>query len=197
VKIGYARTSTAKNQSGLEAQIEALKKAGCKKIYSETASGKNRDRPELESMLKSLRKGDTVVSKMDRLARSLQNLFAITEEIGNAGANFTLLDQPSLDTTTASGKLLFSVLGALGEFERTLIVTRTTEGRERAIAAGKHMGRPSKLTEKQDKRLLRAYADGDSYNEIAQEFGLSRMSVYRRLRPVIEAKKREELGGAR
>jgi len=195
-RFGYARTSTIKQDNGLETQIEALKKAKCDKIYSEQISGRSKNRPELNKMLDNLREGDVVVSRLDRLARSLHDLFSITKRIEEAGASFLLLDHPSLDTTTSSGKLLFSVLGALAEFERSLIVSRTKAGREAALERNpeKNMGRPFRTKSDIDEQMRVAYEMGKSYNEIAETYGVSRMTAYRRIRPLIEAKKAKEAG---
>jgi DNA invertase Pin-like site-specific DNA recombinase len=183
MKIGYARVSTASGQeSGLETQIDALKKAGCERIYSDKLSGKNRDRPELEAMLKALRKGDHVVAaKIDRIARSMGDLYGIAKSIEDAGCDMTFLDQ-DIDTSTPTGKLLFGILGSLAEFERSLIVSRVKAGQARAKARGTKLGRKRGTTKQQDSQMLLAYEQGQSWNQIADTFGVSRMSVYRRLR---------------
>ena len=129
MKIGYARVS--KLDQNTELQVAALKDAGCDEIYSENLSGKNRNRPELKALLKSLRKDDTVVAtKIDRLARSLTDLFKISEEIEEKEAHLKILEH-DFDTSKPTGKLLFSVLGALAEFERSREDRRTEEARNK------------------------------------------------------------------
>jgi DNA invertase Pin-like site-specific DNA recombinase len=193
MKIGYARVSTASGQeSGLDTQIYALKKAGCEKTYSDKLSGKNRNRPELEAMLKALRKGDHVVAvKIDRIARSMGDLYGIAKSIEDAGCDMTFLDQ-DIDTSTPTGKLLFGVLGSLAEFERSLIVSRVKAGQARAKARGTKLGRKRSTTKQQDSQMLLAYEQGQSWNQIADTFGVSRMSVYRRLRNKIAHEKLEQ-----
>jgi DNA invertase Pin-like site-specific DNA recombinase len=183
MKIGYARVSSASGQEGgLETQIDALTKAGCEKVYSDKLSGKNRQRPELEAMLKSLRKNDTIVAvKIDRIARSMGDLYSIAKTIEDAGCDMAFLDQ-DIDTSTPTGKLLFNILGSLAEFERTLIVSRVKAGQARAKAKGTKFGRKRGTTKQQDAQMLLAYEQGQSWNQIADTFGVSRMSVYRRLR---------------
>jgi DNA invertase Pin-like site-specific DNA recombinase len=193
MKLGYARVSTANGQeSGLETQIDALTKAGCEKVYSDKLSGKNRQRPELEAMLKALRKGDNVVAvKIDRIARSMGDLYAIAKSIEDAGCDMAFLDQ-DIDTSTPTGKLLFNILGSLAEFERTLIVSRVKAGQARAKAKGTKLGRKRGTTKQQDAQMLLAYEQGQSWNQIADTFGVSRMSVYRRLRNKIAYEKLEQ-----
>ena len=104
----------------LDAQQAELTAAGCTKIYAEKMSGARSDRPQLAKLLKALKPGDVmIVTKLDRLARSIRDLLNITHDIGAAGAGFKVLDNPALDTTTPHGKLLFDVLAAIGEFERS------------------------------------------------------------------------------
>ena len=193
--IGYARVSGATGQEGgLETQIAALESAGCERIYSESISGKNKDRPELQSMIKALRKGDVVtITKIDRLARSMSDFFKLTEEIKEAGAGLVSLDG-AIDTSDSSPckDLLWQLLASIAEFERKLIFQRCEEGRVRAKAAGKHLGRHSKTTKQQDEQMKLAYDQGQSYAQIGKTFGISRMSVYRRLKGHIEAKKELE-----
>jgi DNA invertase Pin-like site-specific DNA recombinase len=183
MKIGYARTSKAKGQeSGLDTQIAALKEAGCEKVYSDKLSGKNRDRPELDAMLKALRKGDHIVAvKIDRIARSMGHLYSIAKNIEDAGCDISFLDQ-NIDTSTATGKLLFGILGSLAEFELSLIVSRVKAGQARAKAKGKKLGRRRETTKQQDAQMLLAYEQRQSWNQIADTFGVSRMTVYRRLK---------------
>jgi len=134
MKIGYARVSTTEQNPDL--QTDALGAAGCEQIYCESASGKNRERPELEGCLKALRAGDTlVVWRMDRLARSLKDLIDIVSELQQREIGFVSLTE-SIDTSTTTGKLTFHLFGALAEFERNLIRERTMAGLAAARARG-------------------------------------------------------------
>ena len=146
-------------------------------------------------MLKALRKGDNVVAvKIDRIARSMGDSYAIAKSIEDAGCDMTFLDQ-DIDTSTPTGKLLFNILGSLAEFERTLIVSRVKAGQARAKAKGKKLGRRRSTTKAQDSQMLLAYRDGQSWNEIADTFKVSRMSVYRRLRNRIQDARLEPVAG--
>src|SRR5215831_3789259 len=141
--IGYARLSTYGQT--LDSQLEQLRAAGCssRNIYREKAAGARPVRRELLRMLKRLTPDDVViVTRIDRLARSTLDLFGIVERIVNAKAQFRSLAEPWADTGTRTGHLMLAVLGGLADVERDLIRTRTAEGRSRAKAQGKHMGRP-------------------------------------------------------
>src|SRR5215472_1543642 len=148
--VGYARVSTYGQT--LDAQLEQLRCAGCTKIYREKVTGARVDRRQLLDMLKHLSPGDTViVTRIDRLARSTFDLFAILKQIADAKAQFRSLAEPWADTGTSTGRLMLAVLGGLADVERDLMRTRTAEGRSRAKAQGKHMGRPPSLTPAQQK----------------------------------------------
>ena len=165
--IGYARVSTYGQT--LDAQLEQLKTAGCAKIFREKATGARADRRELLRMLKSLSPGDVVtVTRIDRLARSTFDLFAIVKQIADAGAQFRSLAEPWADTGTSTGRLMLAVLGGLADVERDLIRTRTAEGRSRAKARGQHMGRPPKLTPQQQAEARRRRAEGATLKELAK-----------------------------
>ena len=141
--IGYARVSTYGQT--LDNQLEQLRKAGCtcRNIYREKVTGARPDRRELNRMLGKLAPGDVVtVTWIDRLARSIFDLFGIVKRIVDAKAQFRSLAERRADTCTSTGRLMLAVLGGLGDIERDLIRTRTAEGRSRAKARGKHMGRP-------------------------------------------------------
>ena len=156
---GYARVSTYGQT--LDAQLEQLRAEGCAKIYREKASGAQADRRELLRLLKALGPGDVVtVTRIDRLARSTFDLFAIVKQIVDAGGQFRSLAEPWADTATSTGRLMIAVLGGLADVERDLIRTRTAEGRSRAKARGQHMGRPPKLTPQQQKEARRRRAEG-------------------------------------
>jgi len=136
-RLGYARVSTY--GQALDAQLEQLKAEGCARIYREKASGAKADRRELLRLLKDLAAGDVVtVTRIDRLARSTFDLFAIVKQITDAGAQFRSLAEPWADTATSTGRLMIAVLGGLADIERDLIRTRTAEGRSRAKGRGQH-----------------------------------------------------------
>ena len=140
--IGYARVSTLDQNPDL--QIDALKAAGCKRIFIDHASGADRDRPELAKALAYVRKGEClVVWKMDRLARSLQHLLEVTADMERRGVGFRVL-AGSIDTTTAAGKLMFHITSAFAEFEKNIIRERTMAGLAAARARGRIGGRPRK-----------------------------------------------------
>ena len=140
--LGYARVSTYGQT--LDAQLGQLRGAGCTKIYREKVTGAHRDRRELLKLLKALAPGDVVtVTRIDRLARSTLDLFAIVKRIADAKAQFRSLAEPWADTGTSTGRLMLAVLGGLADVERDLIRTRTAEDRNRAKRRGQHMGRPS------------------------------------------------------
>ncbi len=142
--IGYARVSTLDQDPAL--QLDALKAAGCERLYEEKASGAKEDRPELAKALDHMRKGDVlVVWKLDRLARSLKQLVLILEDLGLRGIGFRCL-APAIDTTTPEGRLLYSITAAFAEFEREIIRQRTRAGLKTALARGRKGGRPKALT---------------------------------------------------
>src|ERR1700692_2572488 len=137
-RLGYARVSTYGQT--LDAQLGQLRVEGCTKIYREKASGARPDRRELLKLLKALAPGDVVtVTRIDRLARSTFDLFAIVKQIVDAGAQFRSLAEPWADTATSTGRLMIAVLGGLADVERDLIRTRTAEGRSRAKARGRNV----------------------------------------------------------
>jgi DNA invertase Pin-like site-specific DNA recombinase len=148
-RLGYARVSTYGQT--LDSQLEQLRAAGCTaKIYREKVTGAHNDRRELLKMLKHLTPGDVVtVTRIDRLARSTFDLFAIVKQIVDAKAQFRSLAEPWADTGTSTGRLMIAVLGGLADVERDLIRTRTAEGRSRAQKRGQRMGRKPKLTAEQ------------------------------------------------
>jgi DNA invertase Pin-like site-specific DNA recombinase len=157
--IGYARVSTTDQTT--KQQQDALESAGCLEIYHESKSGKSAvDRPELQKMLASLQPGDVVtVWKLDRLGRSLSDLLKIIERIYEAGAFFRSLTE-GLDTTTAAGRMLSSVVGAFAEFERNLISERTKAGMNRARAEGRSVGRRKTFSRDQERDLAREVDGG-------------------------------------
>lgn len=176
--IGYARVSTYGQT--LDAQLEQLKVAGCTRIYREKASGAQPDRRELLRMLKDVAPGDAVtVTRIDRLARSTFDLFAIVKQIVDAKGQFRSLAEPWADTSTSTGRLMIAVLGGLADVERDLIRTRTAEGRSRAKARGQHMGRPPKLTEVQKVEARQRRAEGATLKELALSYNVARATISR------------------
>lgn len=177
--VGYARVSTVGQD--LELQIDKLKKYGCERIFQEKQSGAKSDREELGKALDYLREGDKlIVYKIDRLARSTFDLHKIAKELSEKGIGLVFIKE-QVDFTTPAGKLMFTMLGAIAEFERDLINERTTEGRERAKAQGKHMGRKGQ-DEKTVKKALKLYKDrensGLSVNDIVKMTGVPRSTIY-------------------
>jgi DNA invertase Pin-like site-specific DNA recombinase len=177
-RLGYARVSTYGQT--LDAQLEQLKADGCAKIYREKASGAQADRRELLRLLKDLASGDMVtVTRIDRLARSTFDLFAIVKQIVDAGGQFRSLAEPWADTATSTGRLMIAVLGGLADVERDLIRTRTAEGRNRAKARGQHMGRKPKLTPQQQAEARQRRAEGATLKELAQSYNVGRATISR------------------
>jgi DNA invertase Pin-like site-specific DNA recombinase len=176
--IGYARVST--DGQTLAAQNAALTAAGCTKIFAEKISGARSDRPQPAKLLKAIGEGDTViVTRLDRLARSTRDLLNVLHAVGEAGATFKSLADAWADTTTPHGKLMLTILGGLTEFERSLILARTGEGRSRAKAAGVHMGRPRKLTPFQRAEAVRRREAGESLTDIARTYGVAHTTIGR------------------
>ena len=176
--IGYARIST--QDQSLDLQLDALKRAGCEKVFSDVASGAKAARPNLEQALSHAREGDTlVVWKLDRLGRSLRHLIDTVQALSARGVGFRSL-QESIDTTTPGGKLVFHVFGALAEFERDLIRERTNAGLASARARGRKGGRPRALSEKKRQQARTLIKDTTlNIGEICKTLGVSRSTLYR------------------
>jgi DNA invertase Pin-like site-specific DNA recombinase len=178
---GYARVSTIGQT--LEAQLEGLKAVGCSRIFREKVSGTRADRRELNKLLAGLEAGDVVVvARIDRLARSTFDLFAIVKAIVDRKAQFRSLAEPWADTSTSTGRLMIAVLGGLADVERDLIRTRTSEGRERAKARGVRLGRKPKLTSQQRGEALARRAAGETLMDIARTYNVS-FATISRLKP--------------
>jgi DNA invertase Pin-like site-specific DNA recombinase len=176
--IGYARVST--DGQSLEAQQAALTAAGCERVFAEKISGAVTERKALARAIAALAEGDTlIVTKLDRLARSTKDLLNTLDAIGKAGATFKSLSDPWCDTTTAHGKLMVTVLGGLAEFERHLILARTTEGRKRAQARGVRFGRKLKLTAHQRQEAIARREAGEALVEIARSYNVSHSTISR------------------
>jgi DNA invertase Pin-like site-specific DNA recombinase len=175
--LGYARLSTTDQHPHL--QVDALQRAGCYRVFTETASGARTDRPTLEQLLDQLRPGDTlVVWKLDRLGRSLRHLVDTVTGLAARGIGFRSL-QEAIDTTTPGGKLVFHVFAALAEFERDLVRERTSAGLAAARARGR---RPSVMTTHKVRVAQQMYRSGQyTVAAIATTLGVSRASVYRHL----------------
>lgn len=181
--VGYARVSTFGQT--LDAQVEQLTAAGCSRIFKEKVSGARADRRELNRLLAALTEGDqVVVTRIDRLARSTFDLFAIVRRIVEGKAQFRSLAEPWADTATSTGRLMLAVLGGLADVERDLIRTRTAEGRARAKERGQVMGRRSSLSPQQKQEVRERLADGAQLADLARTFNVSRSTISRlRLRP--------------
>lgn len=178
VQIGYARIST-RDQS-LALQRDALEAAGCERIFVETASGAQRERPQLRAALDYMRAGDTlVVWKLDRLARSLGQLIETVEELGRRDIGLHSLTE-AMDTGTPGGKLIFHVFGALAEFERAILRERTRAGLEAARARGRTGGRPRALTDS-DLAEARALLRDPKITvaQVARRLGVAESTLYR------------------
>lgn len=178
--IGYARVST--QDQTLDLQRDALTKAGCSKIFTDTVSGAATERPGLSEALQFVRDGDIlVVWKLDRLGRSLKHLIETVMALNERGIGFRSITE-SIDTTTPGGKLIFHVFGALAEFERELIRERTQAGLSAARARGRHGGRPRKLDAKKTDLLQKLYQDKTTPIQVILEtLHISKATLYRHL----------------
>lgn len=188
MRIGYGRVSTSDQHP--EAQRDALIAAGCdqSQIFVDKLSGKLASRPELDKALVAVREGDhLVITKLDRLGRSLRNLMDIGDDLRERGVQLVVLDQ-GIDTSTPVGQMFFHILGAVAEFEHSLMVERTKQGLEAARARGRVGGQKPKLRPRQIKLAQEMYdetgSDGKrkyTVQQIADEFGVSRPTIYRHL----------------
>lgn len=181
--IGYARVSTP--DQSLAVQLSQLQAAAAEKIFQEFVSGSKSDRPELATMLDQLRPGDTImVCKLDRLARSTRDLLNITADLDKRQVGFKVLNI-NLDTATPTGKLMLTMLGAIAQFERELMLERQAEGIERAKAEGKFTGRQPTVRN-QKPEIQRLLAMGLTKKEVAKQLDVSLPSIYRVLAEVPE-----------
>lgn len=177
--VGYARTSTLDQKASIEAQARDLNVAGCQKLFSEQVSSVDvTNREQLAQALDFIREGDAlVVTKLDRLARSVGHLLTIMDTIKAKGADLRILNM-GIDTATPTGKLMLTVLGGIAEFEREIMLERQREGIAKAKADGKYKGRkPTARAKEED--VLRLKAEGIGATEIAKRLGIGRASVYR------------------
>jgi DNA invertase Pin-like site-specific DNA recombinase len=182
MKVGYVRTS--KKDQNPELQRRDLLAFGCEKVFEEQVSSRKEDRPELRAAMGYCREGDElVVWKLDRFGRSLRELIDLVNELRARGVEFVSLRE-SIDTTSAGGKLVFHVFGAVAEFERDLILERTMAGLEAARARGRNGGRPSKLDARKLALASRLMRDRETpISEVCEAVGVSRATLYRHLKP--------------
>ncbi len=177
--FGYARVST--QDQNLNLQVDELQKYGAERIFQEKITGTRKDRPELENMIQMLREGDTVIVwKLDRIGRSIKHLIDLIEEFKNRKVNFVSIKE-NIDTSTATGKLIFNIFASLAEFERDIIAERTKAGLTAARARGKRGGRPSKKKDKVALALKMYDSKQYTVNEIVEATSLSRTTLYRYL----------------
>ena len=177
VKVGYARTSTLEQTAGFEAQLKELEQAGCEKVFREQVSSVAH-RDQLEAALDFVREADVLtVCKLDRLARSTQHLLEITDRVKRKGAHLHVLNL-GMDTSTATGKLLLTVIGAIGQFEREMMLERQREGIAKAKSEGRYKGRAPTARAKAVQAQALA-KQGVGATSIAKQLGIGRASVYR------------------
>ena len=175
--IGYARTSTLEQKAGLEAQRDSLRGVGCERVWEEQTSSIG-PRKGLRAAVDYARDGDiVVVTKLDRLARSVRNLGEIVEELEGKGVGLRVLDL-GLDTSNATGKLMLNVLGAVAQFEREMMLERQREGIAKAKAEGKYRGRQPKARQMASE-VRKLVSAGESKRQVAKKLGISERSVYR------------------
>ena len=188
--IGYARVST--EDQHLHLQIDALKKAGCEKIFTDEISGAKSERPGLSEALSFVRQGDTlVVWRLDRLGRSLKDLIERVEELKGRQVQFRSLNE-SIDTSSSGGKFMFHIFSALAEFERDLIRERTMAGLTAARARGRLGGRPKVMAAEKIKMAARLMKDSNvSVREICHTLNVSRTTLYRYIGPNGEVRQAE------
>ncbi|MEO1622485.1 MAG: recombinase family protein [Cyanobacteria bacterium J06632_3] len=175
--VGYARVSSV-GQS-LDVQLDKLK--DCDKVFQEKKTGTSSTRPRLKACLEYVRDGDTlVVTRLDRLARSTLHLCQVAEQLQAKGVNLKVIDQ-SIDTSDATGRLLFNMLGAIAQFETEIRAERQMDGIRNAKARGVHLGRRKNLTEDEQVELQQKRMDGTLIKALMEEYNLSKASVYRYL----------------
>ncbi|WP_424138813.1 recombinase family protein [Roseomonas chloroacetimidivorans] len=179
--VGYARTSTSDQVAGLEAQVRDLRGAGCDEVFDEQVSATAQVRPRLDAAVQFVRKGDVlVVTKPDRLARSVADLLAIVARLEAKAVGLRILSMggAEVQTNTPTGKLMLTMLSAVAEFEKALMLERQREGIAKAKREGKYLGRAPTVM-RQAKEILRLKAEGVRPAEIARQLNVARSSVYR------------------
>lgn len=191
MKIGYARVST--QEQNLDRQLDGLRAQGCDRIYQEKMTGTKAERPEFQKMLDALRPGDTLVTdSFSRLSRSTKDLLELVERLNAQGVNLVSIKE-QLDTTTATGKMMLTMLSALSQFERDLIAERTADGLKAARARGRMGGRPKVGSEKAKAQAIAMYkANALTNGEIAEKCGVSIATLNRWIREHKDAEQRGE-----
>ena len=181
MKYGYARVSTADQNN--RSQRDVLKAAGCEKVIVDQVSGASATRPKLDKLLAKIEAGDMLaVYRLDRLGRSLSHLIDVVGGLEAKGAGFQSLSE-NIDTTTAGGRLVFHLMGALAEFERSLIAERTQARLQAARKRGVRVGRPLALTSAQVKHARKLIDGGETPTAVARSLGVSRSTLYRSMKP--------------
>ena len=174
--VGYARVSS----TGQDLSVQLEKLAGCDKVFKEKRSGVDTGRPELKRCLEYLREGDTLlVSKIDRLARSTSDLYRIISELADKGVAFRVVDDPTIDTTSRTGKLVMGILALIAEFENDIRRERQMDGIAKAKERGVHFGRKLELTPEKVAEIKSLRQSGVTVPEIIRQTNLSKASVYR------------------
>lgn len=178
-RIGYSRVSTTDQNP--ESQQDALSKAGVDRIFIDHFTGTKSSRPEWDKARDAMREGDTlVITRLDRLGRSTKDLLEIAEALAQKGVNLQATEQ-SIDTTTPEGKLFFTMIAAFAEFEHSMMRARTLDGLAAGRARGRTGGRPAKLSQRKVNDVRERYEAGESVQEIANYFQVSRPTIYRAL----------------
>jgi DNA invertase Pin-like site-specific DNA recombinase len=184
--VGYARVST--DGQTLDSQLAAFRQAGAERVFSEKVSGVVSDRKALGRAIEALGHGDVLlVTRLDRLARSTRDLLNVLDAMSKAGAGFRSLADAWADTTTPHGRLMLTILGGLAEFERSLILARTTEGRKRAQARGVRFGRKLKLTPHQQREAIARREAGE--NNVSHST-ISRLAVWPKYNGAVQTSRR-------
>ena len=183
MRYGCARVSS--NTQDYQGQVDALKAAGCDRVYSEKRSGKAASsRPQFIKLMRELLPGDVVVvTKLDRLARSSRDLLNILHELEEGACGFVSLGEAWCDTTSEIGKLVITIMSGIAQFERSLILSRTEAGIAKARAQGKKFGRPSALDIGQKRKIAERYAAGETMAQLAAEYEVGEATIWRALRP--------------
>lgn len=193
MKIGYARVSTG--LQNLNLQEDRLNQYGCEKIFSDHISGSKSKRPGLDKAIEFARSGDTIVVwRLDRLGRNMEDLITLVNELNERGVSFHSLEENiTMDKSSSTGQLLFHLFAAFAEFERNLILERSSAGRIAARARGRYGGRPEKLSQKDLNLFKTLYDNGTPIKTIAEQWQVSRTTIYRYLNK-LEDKEDEKQG---
>ncbi|HEI6418175.1 TPA: recombinase family protein [Staphylococcus aureus] len=193
MKIGYARVSTG--LQNLNLQEDRLNAYGCEKIFSDHISGSKSKRPGLDKAIEFARSGDTIVVwRLDRLGRNMEDLITLVNELNERGVSFHSLEENiTMDKSSSTGQLLYHLFAAFAEFERNLILERSSAGRIAARARGRYGGRPEKLNQKDLNLLKTLYDNGTPIKTIAEQWQVSRTTIYRYLNK-LEEKEDEKQG---